>query len=130
MFRKFYRISENLIGNLVGRKARDLHELYNTLDWIDVGLVIAIVLRFSVLSGFHTPDLGPLNVLLSANPLVDVLLGVVSILICWTAFVVSGMLRKLGEISKLRYFVRLFWWPIWIPVDMLFIGLAIASISS
>ena len=128
MFRKIYRASERTIGDLVGREAGDLHGLYNAIDWIDVALVVAIVLRMMALADMNTPNLGPLNFLLSANPLVDVLLGGVSILICWTAFVVSGMLRKLGEISKLRYFVRLFWWPIWIPVDIVFIGLAIVSV--
>jgi len=115
MLKKTYNMIENVIDTGIGTEKAQLEGFYNTLDWLDVGLVVFIIFRF----GSET-----------LNPLLDIALGLASIVLCATAFVTSGMLRKRGWISKGRLIFRFFWWPLWIPIDLFFIGMALVGLVS
>jgi len=113
MFRRIYGFTENMITEHVGCEKEQLEKFYNMIDWLDVGLVIAIIFRWNSQAEL---------------PLADIALGLVSMVLCFSAFVVSRMLYNRGWISKGRFIVRLFWWPIWIPVDLIFIVLSVISL--
>ena len=111
---KIYHGVENLIVEHVGTEKHQLEKFYNALDWVDFGLVVYIIARFA---GWE-PDL----------PWLDMMFYLTSLFTCSFAFVTSSMLRKRGWISKGRFIFRLFWWPIWIPVDLIFIVLSVISL--
>lgn len=113
MMKKVLLTIENLIAENVGTEKKQLEGFYNTLDGFDVGLVVFIFSRLMSET---------------SNPLLDIILGLISIFLCTTAFFTSSMLRKRNWISKGRLIFRFFWWPLWIPVDLFFIGIALFNL--
>jgi len=104
MLKKVLFTIENLIAENIGTEKSQLEGFYNTLDGFDVGLVVFIISRLMSET---------------SNPLLDIILGLISIVLCTTAFVTSSMLRKRNWISKGRLIFRFFGWP------LLFIGMAL-----
>ena len=132
MKRLFTKI-ESLITEHIGTEKHELEGLYNTLDWLDIGLVVIIVLRFISMLPEDVADINlgsnpVFDVILATSPVIDITIGLISIALCATAFVVSAMLRRNGWISKWRLIARFFWWPLWIPIDLAFIGLSLVAL--
>lgn len=91
--------------NIKENETKDLLSLYNTIDWIDFGLVIAIIAYFT--SGSY-----------ANSPLIGLALTLVSLGVSLSAIVVSNALRKRMAISSLRLIIRYIVWGIWIPIDL------------
>ena len=94
----------------------ELLELYNIIDWIDFGLVFAIIFYVSnaargAESIFHLPP-----------SMIGLLLCVVSLAVSIGAIIVSRLIHKKGaNRSRVRLIVRYIVWGVWIPVDLYFI---------
>ena len=103
----------------------ELLRLYNIIDWIDFGLVIAIVAYVSnaardAESLFELPP-----------SVVGLLLCVVSLCVSVSAVIVSRLIHKKGaNRSRIRLIVRYIVWGVWIPVDIYFIFVYAAGLLS
>ena len=93
----------------------DLKKLFNTVDWIDFGLVFAVI-------GYMATGL------YGNTPLLGIVLCLASLGACISAILISRVLRKKGAITKTRMRVRYVVWGIWIPLDIAFIGYYILNI--
>jgi len=107
----------------------DLLALYNIIDWIDFGLVFAIIFyvsralrdigftfdsMISQNAGFIFYDLPP--------SIVGLLLCVASLIVSISAIIVSRLIHKTGaHRSRVRLIGRYIMWGIWIPVDIYFL---------
>ena len=102
MLNKFKQIE----STLTLKEVKELKSFYNTIDWIDFALVVLII--FYIGSG-------------NASPLLGLLLCIVSLFVSLAALLVSRVMQRKGEVSKVRLIVRYVVWGIWIPVDIAFI---------
>ena len=97
-------------------ESTNLKQLYNIVDWIDLGLVIAIVAYYS------RSDLTQLLDLSSANATpIGILLLLASLAICVTFILLTIKMRKRQEVSLARATARIIWNTIWIPLDLYFL---------
>jgi len=96
--------------------------LYNVIDWIDFGLVIAIILYVgNAAQGIDSASFADSMFELPPS-VVGLLLCVVSLVVSVSAVIVSRMIYKQGaNRSMLRLIGRYIIWGIWIPVDIYFI---------
>jgi len=94
----------------------ELLQLYNIIDWIDFGLVFAIIFYVSraardAESIFELPP-----------SMTGLLLCVASLGVSVCAIIVSRLIHKKGvNKSRIRLIVRYIVWGIWIPVDLYFL---------
>ena len=94
----------------------ELLQLYNVIDWIDFGLVIAIIYYVSTAareaeSMLHLPP-----------SFVGLLLCLVSLAVSGSAIAVARLIHKKGaNKSRVRLIVRYIVWGVWIPIDLYFI---------
>ena len=114
----------------------DLLTLYNIIDWIDFGLVFAIIFYVanaardagSGLQNIFYPGNGAieteqiLNVFSLPPSVIGLLLCVASLAVSVSAIIVSRLIHKKGaNKSRLRLIVRYIVWGVWIPIDLYFI---------
>lgn len=114
----------------------NLKQLYNIVDWIDVGLVIAVILYYGNLTRGLQQELvydlmnGDLMssaafdytqfltlIIENAKP-TGIALLVASLLVCTSFIVLTVMMRKRGEIGIIRAAGRIIWNMIWMPLDL------------
>jgi len=109
----------------------ELLTLYNIIDWVDFGLVFAII--FYVSRTFS--DMGfTMDYLINTSrdvgfifydfppSVLGLLLCVASLIVSVSAIIVSRLIHKTGaHRSRLRLIGRYIIWGIWIPVDIYFI---------
>ncbi|MCL2531762.1 MAG: hypothetical protein FWE40_06365 [Oscillospiraceae bacterium] len=108
----------------------DLKKIYNIIDWIDLGLVGAIIWYYSRLfsridlSGMTEFDYTAFMRLSVENvtPL-GVILLLVSLAVCVTFIVLTVKMRRAGQISATRAVLRMAWNLIWIPLDLYYLFL-------
>ena len=104
-------------------KQYSLKQIYNIVDWIDLGLVIAIIAYYSRmdhtqlfnLSGEHATPIG-------------ILLLLASLAICITFILLTIKMRKRQEVSLARAVLRIIWNGIWIPLDLYFLFTLLFSV--
>lgn len=113
MVKRIYGFTEHFITKNIGTERVQLEKLYTIIDWLDFGLVALII--YLLVSG-------------SFNPLIEIAIGMTSIIVCTLAFVTSRLMYQQEYIGKGRYIFRLLFWPIWIPIDLIFIGMALVSL--
>ena len=99
---------------------KNYKQLYNLVDWLDFGLVIAIVIYYGRLAnnyGFEQMfDLSAEH-----TSLIGVALLLASLAIAITFIYLTIKMRKLRQISAARAVARIVWNGIWIPLDVLFL---------
>ena len=93
-------------------------KLYNIIDWIDFGLIIAIVVYWVRPQTF---DFFP-------NIALGLIFGFTSLAVSIAGIIVSTLLykHKINK-SKVRLIIRYIIWGIWIPLDIWFIVLMFAG---
>ena len=112
----------------------ELLELYNVIEWLDFGLVIAIILYVGnaarsagftldyVVSAAQTADFVFFNIFNLPPSIIGLLLCVASLIVSVGAIIVSRLIHKKGaNKSRVRLIVRYIVWGIWIPVDLYFL---------
>ncbi|MCL2361434.1 MAG: hypothetical protein FWC73_06445 [Defluviitaleaceae bacterium] len=118
----------------------DLLQLYNIIDWIDFGLVFAII--FYVGNAFRDTaftyafrdtdfvfySIGDLvqssgvNIFDLPPSMLGLLLCVASLVVSISAIIVSRLIHKTGaHRSRVRLIGRYIMWGIWIPIDIYFL---------
>lgn len=103
-------------------KPENLKQIYNIVDWVDLGLVIAIIWYYS------RQDLSQL---LSFNHQVSffgIFLLLASLVISITFVYLTIRMRKHRQIGPVRAIARLIWNGIWIPLDLFFLITILFSI--
>ena len=95
-------------------------QLYNMVDWLDFGLVIAIVIYYSRLaSNVGLEQIFDLSAE-HASP-IGIALLLASLAIAITFIYLTVKMRKLRQVSIARATVRIIWNAIWIPLDAYFL---------
>ena len=108
----------------------NLKKLYNTVDWIDFGLVIAIILYYS---RYELPDITEfdlaqiVNLAIENASLISVGLLLASLVIATTLICFTIKMRRLRLIGVARATARLIWNGIWIPLDIYFLYMILSS---
>ena len=109
-----------------------LKQIYNIVDWIDVGLVIAIIIYYSRLMNsvlYDLPDGIELNYMQFMNlaienaNIIGILLVAASLIVCITFVCLTVKMRKRREVGIVRATVRIIWNGIWIPLDVYVLSL-------
>jgi len=111
---------------------RNWRQIYNFVDWIDLGLVAAIIFYYSRLMGglelstgmdyTHFFSMSVAN----ATP-IGILLLLASLTIAIVFIYLTIKMRKLRLISAARATVRMIWNGIWIPLDVFFLLMILFS---
>jgi len=96
-------------------KPENLKHLYNIVDWLDLGLVIAIIWYYS------RQDLSQLLSFDYQASFFGIFLLLASLAISITFVYLTVKMRKHGQVSKIRAIARLIWNGIWIPLDLFFL---------
>ena len=112
----------------------ELLELYNIIDWIDFGLVIAIIFYVGnaareagftleyITNAAQEAEYIFFNIFNLPPSIVGLLLCVASLIVSVGAIIVSRLIHKKGaNKSRVRLIVRYIVWGIWIPVDLYFL---------
>ncbi|MCL2847147.1 MAG: hypothetical protein FWE13_00135 [Firmicutes bacterium] len=88
----------------------ELLRLYNLIDWIDFGLIIAIIVYWVNPERFYRiPNIG-------------LILCFISLGVSLSALIASTLIYRRGvNKSKIRLTIRYIIWGIWIPIDIFFI---------
>ncbi|MCL2445777.1 MAG: hypothetical protein FWD06_03295 [Oscillospiraceae bacterium] len=108
----------------------DLKKIYNIIDWIDFGLVGAIILYYSRL--FSRADLSAITefdystymrLMVDNATALGVVLLLASLAVCVVFIVLTINMRRARQISATRAVLRMGWNIIWIPFDLYFLFL-------
>ena len=114
----------------------NLKQIYNIVDWIDLGLVAIIIFYYGRLVQslqYQLPDGVELDyaqiVNLSTNNAspIGIALLVASLAICGIFIYLTVKMRMRREIGIIRATGRLIWNGIWIPLDLYFLYLILFS---
>jgi len=107
-----------------------LQQIYNVVDWLDLGLVVAIILYYVRLVNrlqynflaTETLDYSKIINLIRENTnLTGIVLLVASLIICVVFICLTIKMRKTRQIGVVRTTARLIWNGIWIPFDLYFL---------
>ncbi|MCL2571610.1 MAG: hypothetical protein FWE11_04325 [Defluviitaleaceae bacterium] len=128
-------IPEPIVYNEAEAEKSRLLSLYNIIDWIDFGLIFAII-AYSAVSfqelgeGLELFESGWLVYLLDFPPsVIGLLLCLASLVVSVSAIATAIMIQRKGaNKSKLRLFSRFIVWGVWIPVDIYLIFITIAGL--
>jgi len=107
-----------------------LKRIYNIVDWIDLGLVVAVILYYMRLmnrlqynfpagEGFDYSQI--INLIVENTNLIGIALLVASLAICIVFICLTVKMRKARQIGIVRTTARLIWNGIWIPFDLYFL---------
>ena len=106
----------------------NLKKIYNIVDWIDFGLVFAIIAYYgSLMSRLPMQDITELDywqiVILAIEhaTLTGIALLLASLAVCVTFICLTIKMRKRRQIGIIRTIARLIWNGIWIPLDVFFL---------
>ena len=110
----------------------NLKQVYNIVDWIDLGLVIAIIIYYSRLisdllynhpGGIELNYIQFINLAIENANIIGVLLVAASLIVCITFICLTVKMRKRREVGIVRATVRIIWNGIWIPLDVYVLSL-------
>ena len=115
-------------------RTSNLKSIYNTVDWIDFGLVFAVIFyygrlmntygnlmdtfQFEQLSGVEFDYMYFLNLAIENATATGIVLLLASLAVCTTFIVLTVMMRRRREIGIIRAAGRIIWNMIWIPLDI------------
>lgn len=108
----------------------NLKKIYNIVDWIDLGLVVAIIIYYTRLINSAQHELSAemeldyaqiMNLVTENVNLMGILLLVVSLAVCITFIYLTIKMRKRRQIGVVRTIARIVWNGIWIPLDIYFL---------
>jgi len=112
----------------------ELLVLYNIIDWVDFGLVFAIIFyvgyamqgtdfAYGFTNIFDTGSVSWSDFMFALPPsVIGLLLCVASLVVSASAIIVSRLIYKKGaHRSRIRLISRYIVWGIWIPIDLYFI---------
>ena len=108
-----------------------LKQIYNIVDWIDLGLVAAIIFYYARLFNRDTSSTGiDWQVIFQGTEntsLFGILLLLASLAVCITFIYLTVKMRKRQEVSAARATARIVWNAIWIPLDCYFLFMILFS---
>ena len=105
----------------------NLRKIYNIVDWIDLGLVGAIILYYGRLvnslqyelpTGIELDYAQFFNLAIENANLIGIGLLVASLAVCITFIYLTVKMRRKRQIGVARATVRIIWNGIWIPLDI------------
>jgi len=108
----------------------NLKKIYNIVDWIDVGLVIAIIAYYSNLMSNLQHELTDitewnyaqfLSLSIEHATLTGIALLLASLAICVVFICLTVKMRAKRQIGIVRATARIIWNGIWIPLDAYFL---------
>ena len=111
-------------------ESTNLKQIYNLVDWIDFGLVIAVVIYYGRLVNNLQVDFTTaleLDYAVFVDLIVEnagsagIALLAASLAVCTTFICLTIMMRKKREIGIARATARIIWNLIWIPLDCYFL---------
>ena len=108
-------------------RTSNLKSIYNTVDWIDFGLVFAVIFYYGRLMNnleFEFPYSMEFDYMYFFNLAIEnatnlgIVLLLASLAVCTTFIVLTVMMRRRREIGIFRTAGRIIWNVIWIPLDV------------
>ena len=118
-------------------QSSSLKKIYNMVDWIDFGLVIAVVIYYGRLFNIVTDDMIIIwpdfdftyfvNLIVENAGSVGIALLAASLAVCTTFICLTVMMRKKREIGIARATARIIWNLIWIPLDCYFLFMILSA---